>query len=372
VSDRFARDPATAVRGLSKAGLVSCFKTAAAWWRPLCLGGVGLQLLIALSMSSASFAKVKTDFVFEKAPSPSCHASTLVEAQNGDLLVAWFGGSEEGATDVSIWICRNSHNSWSEPSRIVTEPGTPTYNPVLFRTSNNLLWLFYKFGPSPTSWTGGYLTSTDDGKTWACPVHLPAGLYGPIKNKPVILSDGTILAGTSVESYHSWSCWVERSTDNGRTWTRHGPIVVPGVERGIIQPTIVPLSSHRLRMFVRATEQIGQICYSDSPDGGLSWTAAKLTSLPNPNSGIDAIKLKDNRLLLVYNRSRTERTPLNVALSEDDGLTWKDFLTLESGPGEYSYPAVIQTSDERVHITYTYLRKQIKHVTFWTSEVDVR
>jgi len=125
-------------------------------------------------------------------------------------------------------------------------------------------------------------------------------------------------------------------------------------------------------MFVRATEQIGQICYSDSPDGGLSWTAAKLTSLPNPNSGIDAIKLKDNRLLLVYNRSRTERTPLNVALSEDDGLTWKDFLTLESGPGEYSYPAVIQTSDERVHITYTYLRKQIKHVTFWTSEVDVR
>jgi len=330
------------------------------------------SLLGALLVSSAGPAGVREEFVFENAPFASCHASTLVEVQGGDLLAAWFGGSAEGNPDVAIWLSRNSHNTWSKPQRIVSEPGVATYNPVLFRTLDNLLWLFYKFGPSPTNWSGGSLTSSDLGQTWSKPIHLPAGLYGPIKNKPLILSDGTILAGTSVESYRSWSCWVERSIDNAHTWSRHGPIVVPGTEYGIIQPTIVPISGHRLRMFVRATEQIGRICYADSSDDGLSWTFAKPTSLPNPNSGIDAIKLRDDRLLLVYNHTQSGRTPLNVAVSEDDGDTWKDFLTLENGPGEYSYPAIIQASDGKIHVTYTYLRRKIKHVVFSTSDVVIK
>lgn len=326
-------------------------------------------LLAALLIPLVGLAEVREEFVFENAPFASCHASTLVETENGDLLVAWFGGSAEGNSDVAIWMSRSSRNAWSKPLRLISEPGVATYNPVLFRTLDNLLWLSYKFGPSPTSWTGAYLTSSDDGQTWSKPIHLPAGLYGPIKNKPLILSNGTIVAGTSVESYHSWSCWVERSTDHARTWSRHGPITVPGIEYGIIQPAIVPISSHRLRMFVRATEQIGRICYADSNDDGISWTSAKLTSLPNPNSGIDAVRLKDDRLLLVYNHTQSGRTPLNVAVSEDDGNNWKDFLTLESRPGEYSYPAIIQASDGKIHVTYTYLRKKIKHVVFLTSDV---
>jgi predicted neuraminidase len=333
---------------------------------------VGLLLLAAPLISSAALAEVAQDFLFEDAPFLSCHASTLVETQSRDLLVAWFGGTAEGAPDVGIWMSRRSKNVWSKPRRIVSEPGVATYNPVLFRTLNNLIWLFYKFGPSPSTWTGGYLTSTDDGETWSKPNHLPAGLYGPIKNKPLILSNGTILAGTSVETYRSWSCWVERSTDNGQTWTRHGPITFPSIEYGIIQPTIVPISGHRLRMFVRATELIGRICYSDSSDEGQTWTPAQPTSLPNPNSGIDAVKLKDGRLLLVYNHARSGRTPLNVALSENDGISWQNLLTLENGQGEYSYPAVIQTSDEKIHITYTYLRKKIKHVAFRPADVTGR
>jgi predicted neuraminidase len=334
--------------------------------------GIQPLLLVVLLFPVAGLAEIGQEFVFESAPFASCHASTLVETKNGDLLAAWFGGSTEGNPDVAIWMSRNSCNAWSSPRLLASEPGAATYNPVLFRTSDDLLWLSYKFGSSPTNWSGAYLTSRDEGQTWSKPIHLPAGLYGPIKNKPLILPDGTIVAGTSVESYRSWSCWVERSTDNARTWSRHGPITVPGVEYGIIQPTIVPISGHRLRMFVRATEQIGRICYADSSDDGLSWTSAKVTSLPNPNSGIDAVKLRNGRLLLVYNHGQSERTPLNVAVSEDDGNIWKKLLTLESGPGEYSYPAVIQTSDGKIHITYTYLRKKIKHVVFPTSDVDAK
>ena len=326
----------------------------------------------AFLVPSADPAEVRQEFVFENAPFASCHASTLVEAAKGDLLAAWFGGSAEGNPDVAIWMSRHIRKEWSRPWRVASEPGVATYNPVLFRTADKLLWLSYKFGSNPTNWSGAYLNSSDEGLTWSKPVHLPAGLYGPIKNKPLILSNGTVVAGTSVESYHSWSCWVERSTDNGHTWSRHGPIIVPGFEYGIIQPTIVPISGHRLRMFVRATEQIGRICYADSNDDGISWTSAQLTSLPNPNSGIDAVRLSDGRLLLVYNHAQSGRTPLNVAVSQDDGDTWKQFLTLESGPGEYSYPSVIQTSDGKIHVAYTYLRQRIKHVMFLANDVGAK
>jgi predicted neuraminidase len=123
-------------------------------------------LLAALLIPSVGQAEVREEFVFESPPFASCHASTLVETQNGDLLAAWFGGSAEGNPDVASWMSRSSRNAWSEPLRLISEPGAATYNPVLFRTSDNLLWLSYKFGLSPTNGTGAYLNSSSDGQTW--------------------------------------------------------------------------------------------------------------------------------------------------------------------------------------------------------------
>jgi len=329
-----------------------------------------LLLLVVRSLTAAPQA----EFVFEKADFASCHASTITELEGGQLLVAWFGGSAEGKPDVAIWASRKRAGVWSRPFELAREPGIATYNPVLF-LSGRLLWLYYKFGPNPSSWTAARRLSRDGGKTWSAIEHLPAGLYGPIKNKPLVLPNGVILSGTSVESYRSWACWVERSTDNGRSWTRHGPIVPPRNTRvptapgsahlrttfGVIQPAIVPLPSGRLRMFVRATQNIGRICFADSSDGGLTWTEARPTTLPNPNSGIDAIALDDGRILLAYNHTSEGRSPLNLAVSRN-GDDWSMFRTLESEPGEYSYPAIIQSSDANVHITYTWRRQRIRHV----------
>jgi predicted neuraminidase len=86
----------------------------------------------------------------------------------------------------------------------------------------------------------------------------------------------------------------------------------------------------------------------------------KATALPNPSAGVDGETLKDGRHLLVYNHTPRGRTPLNVAISTD-GKEWAPLVTLESEPGEYSYPAMIQTRDGLVHITYTWKRKRIKH-----------
>jgi predicted neuraminidase len=328
------------------------------------------------------------EFVFEKAPFPSCHASTIVEAGKGEFLAAWFGGSAEGRPDVAIWAARKSGGEWSEPFELARELEIASYNPVLFYSADRVLWLYYKFGPGPAQWTAGRRSSRDRGMTWSPVERLPAGIHGPIKNKPLVLDDGTVISGTSVESYRSWACWVERSRDHARTWTRHGPITVRGAAggrgaagpaavpdseewrhtHGIIQPAIVKLGPKRLRMFVRATRDIGFICYADSNDGGVTWTDAKPTTLPNPNSGIDAVGLKDGRVVLIYNHTAKGRTPLNLAVSRD-GENWKMFLILESEPGEYSYPAIIQSSGGNLHVTYTWQRKQIKHVEVPLADV---
>ena len=313
------------------------------------------------------------EFVSEKMPTPSCHASTVVELSNGDLLASWFGGTREGAADVAIWMSRRTQTGWSAPREAAREAGVATYNPVLFHSGDGLLWLYYKFGPSPREWAAAREYSRDEGGSWSPVEHLPAGLYGPIRAKPLVLGNGTILSGTSVESYGSWACWIERSTDNGKSWTRIGPIAAPlslaasapaqGKQHGIIQPSLLDLGNGHIRLYARSTNDIGRICQADSSDNGLTWSPVRATALPNPNSGIDAVRLRDGRIVMVYNNTTTGRTPLNLAVSAD-GEKWANFHELESAPGEYSYPSLIQARNGDLLLTYTWNRLKIRFVRF--------
>ncbi len=300
-------------------------------------------------------------FIFEKAPFPSCHASTVVEAEPGRFLAAWFGGTDEGRPDVKIWLSRYDGKSWSPLEMVAQEAGFPCWNPVLFKSRSGMLFLFWKAGPNPMTWTGYVRQSTDAGMTFGPVEQLPAGLLGPIRSKPIQLADGIILAGTSVESHRAWACWVERSKDDGKTWRRFGPISVPGHPWGIIQPTLFQKSDGTLVMFVRS-RGIGFICRAESKDGGETWTDAKPMELPNPNSGCDIVQTAKFGLFLVYNPVKKGRTPLVLGHSADEGKTWKTVHTFEDQPGEFSYPAIIQAADGRLHVTYTWNRTHIKHV----------
>jgi predicted neuraminidase len=313
------------------------------------------------------------EFIYSEAPFPSAHASTIVEARPGTLIAAWFGGSYEGSDDVEIWSSRKRVDQpWSKPARLTDTPHMPTWNPVLFQDEART-WLFYKIGPSPREWVGAYRVSEDSGGTWGEVTYLPAGLLGPARAKPIRLSDGTWLAGTSVEAgyrgdtpadapYRSWTAWVERSSDRGASWIRYGPVVVPGQPYGVIQPTLWETSSGEIRMLMRSTERIGRIVASSSRDGGRTWTPGRLTNLPNPNAGIDAVKLRDGRVVLIYNHTSSGRNAIHLAISRDDGDSWSAPLVLEEGEGEFSYPAVIETADGLVHVTYTWRRTHIRHL----------
>jgi predicted neuraminidase len=326
--------------------------------------GVGLVFLLIATGGLARGDEggvIATEFLFKQAPFLSCHASTIAETPAG-LVAAWFGGTREGAGDVGIWVVRRTADRWSPPVEVANgrQPdGTryPCWNPVLFQARGGPLLLFYKVGPRPSAWWGMLTTSIDGGRTWSLPARLPEGIYGPIKNKPVLLPDGALLCPSSTED-KGWRVHLERTADLGRTWTRTGPLN-DGKTFAAIQPAILLHPASTLQIVCRSRQ--GKIVQAWSTDGGATWGPLEATPLPNPNSGIGAVTLADGRAILIYNHTQKGRSPLNVALSVD-GKTWKAGPILESEPGEYSYPAVIQTADGRIHVTYTWMRQRIKHV----------
>jgi predicted neuraminidase len=322
------------------------------------------NVMAAMGDGMASSAVVSAELVFplETPPTPGCHASTIVETRDGRLLAAWFAGTDEGNQDVGIWVSRWDKGAWSKPVEVANgvmspQKRFPCWNPVLFQPKKGPVVLFFKVGPSPSQWWGEMVTSKDNGRTWEGRRRLDPKVVGPIKDKPVQLPDGWILCPSSSENA-GWRIHLEVTQDLEH-WTVIGPLNDPA-KLGAIQPTILQYPGGRLQMLCR-TRGMGFIAQCWSQDGGRTWDELTATELPNPNSGIDAVTLRDGRQLLVFNNTPKGRTPLNVALSSD-GKQWKVVLTLEDQPGEYSYPAVIQARDGHVHITYTYLRKSIKHV----------
>ncbi len=301
-------------------------------------------------------------FIYESAPFPSCHASTLVETPQG-IAAAWFGGTHEKHPDVAIWLSFYRQGRWSEPVEVANGiqgngKRYPLWNPVLFQMPGKELILFYKDGPAPDEWWGMLKRSFDGGKTWSAAEQLPKDIYGPIKNKPELLADGTLICPSSSED-HDWRLHMEFTKDAGKTWTRTAALN-DGVTTSAIQPSILKLPGGKLQLVCRSENDY--VLQATSTDQGKSWSALKPTTLLNPNSGIDAVTLQDGRQILVYNNTKKGRSPLNVAISSD-GQNWQDIAILENEPnGEFSYPAVIQSTDGKIHITYTWKRKKIKHV----------
>ena len=312
---------------------------------------------------------LKSEFIYQanEVNFPSCHASTIVETNEG-LLAAWFGGTEEGDPDVCIYAASNLSGKWENPVKVAEgiQDGKrfPCWNPVLFRKDNGDIVLYYKVGPNPREWWGLFKTSKDNGKTWSPEFKIPDNLLGPIKNKPVKLADGKILYPTSTETSGQWNSYLETSDQNLKNWQR---IKLDNSIYQTIQPTILSYKNATMQLLFRSKNKA--IIESWSKDNGQTWTALTPTSMPNNNSGIDAVTSSDGRQFLVFNPIVKGRNKLAVAVSKD-GVKWNAVVLLEDDPdpkAEYSYPAIIQTKDGLVHITYTWNRKKIKHVIIDSS-----
>jgi len=333
-------------------------------------------LILAGAINAADLPGViLKEVVFEDPPFKQCHASTIAEGKNG-LVVAWFAGTREKNPDVGIWVSRKVGGKWTPPVEIdegIVKVGNRSeidyaaWNPVLFQRPGGELILFYKIGLNPREWWGVYKKSLDGGKTWSDRIKLPKNIFGPVKNKPILLKDGTLLSGSSTED-RGWRIHFESTKDWGRTWSRTGAIN-DGVAVGAIQPSILKLKNGSLMALGRSRQKL--IWQAVSADNGKTWSELRLLDLPNPNAGTDALTTRAGKHVLVYNHTIKGRSPLNVAVSEN-GMNWNAAAVLESSPGEYSYPAVIQTADGKIHVTYTWKRTNIAHVVLDLAKLPTR
>lgn len=332
-------------------------------------------MLMLLGVSTSTAEKVivsaEKEMIFTEKPTESCHASTVLPLDNGNVIAAWFAGTAEGDDDVNILTSVRTENGWSEPVEVSADQNIAHWNPVLFELSDGTIELCFKVGKTIPAWQTYYVTSKD-GINWSEPKQLVegdvSGGRGPVKNKPIRLSDGTLLAPASDESGKTWRAFVDISTDDGKTWERTDFIKLKGLKNTdapMIQPTLWESADGSVHMLTRT--KLGSIYKSDSTDGGRTWSAAYPSGLANNNSGIDLDADSQGRLFLVSNPYATPgiRTPLTLSVSTDDGKHFKRIKNLEVGLGEYSYPAVVVKGDT-IHITYTYERD---YIAYWQIKI---
>jgi len=346
----------------------------------ICL--LSLSVVQAQEKVSSKWQKgvIQDEFIYDKAPFPSCHSATIVETPTG-LVYSFFGGTHERHPDVEIYVSRHENGKWSAPVSAadgVQEDGKrlPTWNPVLYQVPNGDLLLFYKVGPKPSEWWGMLKRSKNGGKSWSEAEKLPNGYIGPVKNKPILLSNGNLICPTSTE-HDGWKIHFEITPDFGKTWRKVGPLTSDIADMKAIQPSVLDHGNGKLQILARTRNWA--IAQAWSYDNGETWTPLTKSTLPNNNSGTDAVTMKNGKHVLVYNHvlppkenPKGPRTPLNVSVSKD-GINWKAALILEDSPiSQYSYPAVIQTSDGLLHFAYTWRREKMKHVVVDPSKLKLR
>lgn len=326
-------------------------------------------------MDKPRVTMVAKDFVFgDDRPFAQCHASTVLRADDGKFLVAWFGGTREKHDDVGIWLSRGEPGNWSSPREVAKIREDAHWNPVLFREPSGKITLFFKVGKEIDFWETWFMESNDDGNTWSEAKELVAGDKGgrgPVRNKPIVLSDGTWLSPASNEMEGVWNAFVDRSEDSGKTWVESAFLKLDRdsiTDEGVIQPALWESAPGKVHMLLRSSA--GVICRSDSEDYGKTWSPVYKTTLPNPNSGIDVTKLENNTLVLIFNpdnRNWGSRSPISLAVSTDNGHTWDPVIELDRGEEEeeFSYPSVISFGDT-VAVTYTWKRQRI---AFWTGRI---
>lgn len=322
---------------------------------------------------------VEENIITQNETKLDCHSSSIVEVSPGKLCAVW-KGTPEGKT-AEIWISTHENGTWSQPKSLIQNPPLTCWSPVLFKYPNGPLILFYRMGESPRSTVSLYRTSDDGGDTWSTEELLPAGIVGPTKTKPLIDEDGNIIFGSSIEvgnpavdPYKATACWIEIFSKG--YWSKYGPLEIPGTGFGCIEPSLFWDSHKNIKMLCRDRSHYvgskGWIWMAESKDNGKTWSNLERTDLPNPDSGLDTVSFPNGMVVLIYNHSHTDRFPLSLAVSKDDGDTWEHLLDLDEKSGEF--PSVTRDSQGLIHITYAWSaqgekRKQIKHLVLDTHKI---
>jgi predicted neuraminidase len=314
-------------------------------------------------------------------PNKYKHPAAITQVDNGDLIIAYHGGSGEYDDDTAVYATRlrAGETKWSAPKVIADTPFHGDGNPVIWQGPDGMVWLFYvvRYGKTWSESRIHCKVSRDGAQTWSDPFVLAFEPGMMVRNRPIVLEDGDYLLPIYHEKGNNPELVAPESTSlflryhpKTREWSRTPPI---RSRLGNIQPAVVQLTADHLVCYCRRGGDYegrpdGYLVQSESRDGGKTWAAGRDSAFPNPNAAVDFLKLKSGNLLLIYNDSMKDRTPLTAALSTDGGKTFPYRRNIQEGPGDFAYPYAVQTRDGKVHVVFTsHGRKVINRAIFEES-----
>nr|MDO8113016.1 sialidase family protein [Candidatus Sigynarchaeota archaeon] len=309
------------------------------------------------------------------------HCSGIVAFPDGKLLAVFYWAIKEAQHEQKIYATRKRPGdaAWSAPEAILADRIGMVGNPSIWiAPDTSRLWLF--FVRSVGGWSvcqPRFVHSDDQGKTWSKPRNLYWFISRGIKNPPIVTKTGRYVLPAYVE-FRDYFGVFYLSDDQGKTWRERARVAVPDDEipnvplarrwgRLVEQPTVVERKDGSLWALFRTEPQMGVMYQSESKDGGETWTPAKPYMLPNPGGGFHMMRLQSGNIAIIYNHAPVkaanhgfERNPLSVAISEDDGKSWKwrrNIIESREGKEEArigQYPTMTQGPDGRIHATWSY------------------
>ncbi len=330
---------------------------------------LGLAFLLSpLVWSGLAAGEIHIERIFgpEVKTGPYKHPARMTQFQNGDFYLVYYGGEGEYANDTAVFGSRlkKGESQWSPPRVIAKDPFRSLGNGVIWQSPDGLVWLFYvvRFGETWSSSRVQAKVSRDNAETWsdAFPLHLEEGMM--VCNKPIVLNNGNYLlplyreTGADKEKTGADCTGLFLRFDvKKQQWSETGRI---RSVTGNIQPAVAQLTDDHLVAYCRRGGDYepttnGYLVRAESHDGGQTWSEGKNCQFPNPNAAVDFLKLNNGHLLLIYNDSMNDRTPLTAAISTDNDKTYPHRRNIAIGDFDYAYPIATQAQDGKIHVIYT-------------------
>ena len=331
-------------------------------------------------------------------PSYGVAMPSVMEAPDGSVIAIWYGGTvswgrswDPHEKDGCVYYCvlEAGKGAWTDRRLLDEEPGNAHASTFMFKNADGRIFAGYTVFDDAFDFNYGHSrlrvrSTCDSGRTWSPAVDLPCGDSVRAATNGILLDDGTILLGVTLENtpgrdgFHFGVCATLVSGDGGISW-KMSELVAADDGTYLREPSLVEMPDGSVRMYMRSSlpgaewsggspESPIYMWEARSDDGGRTWEAAVPTGVVNNESTVDVVRLSSGTMVLAHNDTPyadwQKRWPLDLAVSEDEGTSWEKTARIDPGPGYVCHPSVDVGADGSVHVVYTCVYRCVRYVNY--------